>query len=429
MPQQTAVALPASPYTAGQLDRHFACSGKTQVYFAGSTCSIANSVAIDAQDRVLVAAKVGTRSGHCFGIARLLADGSADLSFGNNGSVIGQFVRGYEAMAGNIQVLADGNILVAGLHYEDANRTLPALALFDERGRPVTGFGDNGHCVIRLPGNLSQGLRDPSVPSGVPGAEVCRVQVQADGAILLLANHYFELADHVGLLIRLTPEGELDKTFNGRGFVMVRHLLMNSWLSSLMLQADGRIMVGGSISFPEQALLARYLPDGSLDERFAVDGLMTFGVHGQSAHVSQIVQLGNGDLQCLGSSRDPKHCLALKVHSNGRPDIHCNDGLPHLLHIGRSASQWTAAQLQPDGRGLAVGGTLGGVEADFLLARYLPCGQPDPGFAEGTCWVRTRFGSSLDMATSVAVQTDGGIVVGGYSLDGNYRAVVARYLG
>jgi hypothetical protein len=29
----------------------------------------------------------------------------------------------------------------------------------------------------------------------------------------------------------------------------------------------------------------------------------------------------------------------------------------------------------------------------------------------------------------VAVQADGGIVVGGYSLDGNYRAVVVRYLG
>jgi uncharacterized delta-60 repeat protein len=176
-------------------------------------------------------------------------------------------------------------------------------------------------------------------------------------------------------------------------------------------------------------LLARYLPDGSLDERFAVDGLMTFGVQGKSAHISQIVQLGNGDLQCFGSSREPMHCLALKVHSNGRPDTHCNNGQPHLLHIGRNASQWTAAQLQPDGRVLAVGGTLGGVETGFLLARYLPGGQPDPGFAEGTCWVRNRFGRSLDMATSVAIQTDGGIVVGGYSLDGNYRAVVVRYLG
>ncbi|MET0779160.1 MAG: hypothetical protein ABWZ65_27115 [Pseudomonas mandelii] len=429
MPTLTAFARPAAQRTAGLLDKSFASNGKTQVYFAGSTSSIANGVAIDSSGRILVAAKVGTRGGHCFGLARLLEDGSADLAFGAHGSVIGQFQRGHEAMAGKVLALANGNILVAGLHYEDAHRTLPALALFDAQGHPVRDFGDNGCCVIRLPGNLSQGVRDAWLPPGVPGAEACDVQVQADGRILLLANHPFELADHVGLLIRLTDAGELDTSFNGRGFVMVRHLLMNSWLSSLMVQQDGRIMVGGSINFPEEGLLARYLPDGSLDDHFAVDGFMTFSVQGHSAQVCQIVQQENGDLHCFGSSRDPMHCLALTLHSNGRPNVHCNGGQPHLLKIGRSGCQWNAAQLQPDGRVLAVGATIGGVEADFLLARYLPGGQLDPGFAEGTCWVRTRLGRSLDTATSVAVQADGGIVVGGYSLDGNYRAVVVRYLG
>lgn len=429
MPDQTVFDRPAAQYTAGHLDKSFACNGKTQVYFSASTSSIANSVAIDSSGRILVAAKVGTRGGHCFGLARLLEDGCADLAFGTRGSVVGQFQRGHEAMAGKVLILENGNILVAGLHYEDAHRTLPALALFDSQGRPVADFGDNGCCVIRLPGNLSLGVRDAWLPPGTPGAEACDVQVQADGRILLLANHHFELADHVGLLIRLTDTGELDSSFNGRGFVMVRHLLMNSWLSSLMVQRDGRIMVGGSINFPEEGLLARYLPDGSLDERFAVDGFMTFSIEGHSAQVRQIVQQENGDLQCFGSSRDPMHSLALKLHSNGRPDVHCNGGQPHLLKIGRSGCQWNAAQLQPDGRVLVVGATIGGVEADFLLARYLPGGQLDPGFAEGTCWVRTRLGRSLDTATSVAIQADGGIVVAGFSLDGNYRAVVVRYLG
>jgi hypothetical protein len=133
-------------------------------------------------------------------------------------------------------------------------------------------------------------------------------------------------------------------------------------------------------------------------------------------------------LQCFGSSRDPMHCLSLKIHSNGRPDAHCNGGQPQLLEIGHSGSQWTAAQVQPDGGVLAVGATIGGVEADFILARYRPDGQLDRSFADGMGWVRTRLGRSLDTATSLAVQGDGRIVVGGYSLDGNYRAVVARYL-
>jgi uncharacterized delta-60 repeat protein len=425
---QSVYMFPAPLDTAGKLDTSFATHGKTQVYFAGSTSSMANGITLDSQGRLLVAAKVGTPGGSRFGLARLLEDGSADLQFGYQGSVIGQFESGFEAMAGKVHVLPDGNILLAGLHYENAHRTLPALALFDQQGRPARHFGDNGRCVVRLPGNLSHGVRDAWLPPGVPGAEACDIAVQEDGRILLVANHHFELADHTGMLIRLKPDGKLDPTFNGRGFVMVRHLLLNTWLSTLRLQSDGRILVGGSINLPEEGLLARYHTDGRLDVSFAVDGFMSFTAQGQSAQVSQIVQQDNGDVLCFGSSRNPMHCLALKVHSNGRPDHHCHSGQPRLLEIGNTGCQWTAAQTQADGSILTVGATIGGVEADFILGRYRPDGQLDRNFGDGNGWVRTRLGRSLDTATSVAVQADGSVVVAGYSLDGNYKAVVARYL-
>ncbi|VVM69632.1 hypothetical protein PS662_01729 [Pseudomonas fluorescens] len=421
---------PPSPLTrndAGTLDTAFAGNGKIQVYFAGSISSMANGVAVDSQGRLLVAAKVGTPGGSRFGLARLLEDGSADLTFGHQGSVIGQFEPGFEAMAGKVVILADGRILLAGLQYENPQSSLPALALFDQDGQPVQSFADNGRCVVRLPGNLSHGVRDTWLPPGVPGAEACDVCVQPNGQILLLANHQFVLGDHVGLVIRLNADGALDCSFNGRGFVLVRHLLMNTWLSSLLVQRDGRILVGGSINFPEEGLLARYHSDGRRDDSFALDGFMSFTAQGRNAQVSQIVQQNNGDVLCFGSSRDPMQCMALKVHSNGRPDIHCNGGQPQLLEIG--GSQWTAAQRLADGSVLTFGATIGGVEADFLLARYTPDGQPDHAFGNGVGWVRTRLGRSLDTATSVAVQDDGNIVVGGYSLDGNYRAIVARYLG
>lgn len=428
MSTQTAFAYPATLSDAGTLDTSFAGTGKTQVYFAGSLSSMANGVAIDSCGRILVAAKVGMASGSRFGLARLLEDGSSDLTFGKQGSVIGQFESGFEAMAGNVLILPNGHILLAGLHYLNAHRTLPALALFDPHGAPVQTFGDNGRCVVRLPGNLSMGLRDAWLPPGVPGAEACDVRVQEDGRILLMANHHFELADHAGMLICLNIDGSLDKTFNGRGFVVVRHLLMNTWLSSLRLQHDGRILVGGAINFPEEGLLARYLPDGRLDESFAIDGFLSFNSEGRSTQVSDIVQQDNGDLYCVGSSRDPMHCLSLRLHGNGRPDSHCNGGVPQLLDIGHNGCQWTAAQALPNGCILTVGATIGGVEADFILARHLPDGQLDDSFGDGTGWVRTRLGRSLDTATSLVTHPDGAIVVGGYSLDGNYRAIVARYL-
>ena len=330
--------------TPEQLDTTFAGTGKTQVYFAGSLSSMANGVAIDHVAGCWWRQRSVRQAAAALAWPACLQDGSADLAFGKQGSVIGQFEHGFEAMAGKVQVLPDGHILVAGLHYENAHRTLPALALFDQQvGRfKVLATMAAASCACRaiFPG----ALRDAWLPPGVPGAEACDVCVQEDGRILLLANHHFELADHVGMLIRLNADGSLDDSFNGRGFVMVRHLLMNTWLSSLMVQRDGRILVGGSINFPEEGLLARYHTDGRLDDSFAVDGFMTFKARGHSAQVSQIVQHENGDLHCFGSSRDPMHCLSLKVHSNGRPDIHCNGGQPKLLEIGHSGCQWTAAQ-------------------------------------------------------------------------------------
>ncbi|WP_322617050.1 hypothetical protein [Pseudomonas sp. BIC9C] len=426
---QPAIAHSTTRNTAGTLDSTFAANGKTQVYFPDSLSSMANDVTIDAQGRLLVAAKVTMADGNCFGLARLLENGSADLTFGKQGSIIGQFEPGFEAMGAKVLVMPNGNILLAGLHYENAHRTLPALALLDQQGRLVQGFGDNGRRVVRLPGGLSLGMRDIWLPPGVPGAEACDVDVQQDGRILILANHYFELADHVGLLIRLDVEGSLDCSFNGHGFVVVRHLLMNTWLSSLTVQRDGRILVGGSINFPEEGLLARYHPDGRLDERFAVDGFMTFKAHGHGAQVSQVVQQDTGDILCVGSSHEPMHCLTFKMHGDGRPDNHCNSGHPLCLEIGRSGCQWNAAQLQPDGCLITAGATIGGVEADFIVGRYLPNGRLDGRFGAGRGFARTRVGPSLDTATCVAVQANGNIVAGGYSLHGGYKAVVTRYLG
>jgi len=193
------------------------------------------------------------------------------------------------------------------------------------------------------------------------------------------------------------------------------------------LKEDGRIVVAGSIDFPQQGLVAVYRPDGRLDERFAVDGFMAFKVHGNSAQVSQVIDFDDR-LYCFGSSRDPIRCLTFVLHSNGRPDLHCHHGQPQVLDIGPSGCQWNAAHLLPDGRIIAVGATIGGVEADFMVARYQRDGSLDPAFGDGCGWVRTRLGRSLDTANSVALQADGATVVGGYSLDGNYRAMVARYL-
>ncbi|MBC3372573.1 hypothetical protein HU762_01350 [Pseudomonas sp. SWRI92] len=424
---QSALMLATPATYPGQLDSGFADAGKAWVRFADDTSSLTTGLTIDQAGRILLAARVNTPQGCRFGLTRLTADGSIDKSFAAHGYIVGSFEKGCEATAGKVIELPDGNILLSGLHYEETNHTLPALALFDPHGRAVPGFGEAGKQVVRLCGNLSQGLRDPWLPPGVPGMEACDIRVQADGGILLLANHHFQMSDHVGVLIRLLPDGSLDSSFNSRGFVMVRRLLKNTWLGCLNLQADGSVIAGGVIDLPQRGLVVRYDSTGKLDDSFAEDGFLSIGAQGRSVMISQVVQHGNGDLQAFGSSRDPMHCLSLKIRQDGQPAHGANEDPCRLLAFGNTASQWMAAQIQPDAKVLTAGATIGGIEADFVLARHLSDGHLDPNFGQGQGWVRTRLGYSLDTATSVAAQADGKILVGGYSLHGSPKAVVMRY--
>jgi len=427
MPVQSAFAFPIPRAQAGHLDTGFAEDGKAWVRFPGNTSTLTTGLAVDHAGRILLAARVMTARGSRFGLARLTPNGMIDRDFGVNGYVIDAFAPGCEATAGKVTVLPDGNILLSGLHYESPDNTLPALALFDPHGHAVHGFGDAGRQIVRLCGNLSQGMRDPWLPPGVPGVEACDMRVQADGRIFILANHHFQTSDHVGVLIRLLPDGSLDDSFNHRGFVMVRRLLKNSWLSCLALQADGNIVVGGAIDWPQRGLMARYDCAGQLDECFGDGGFLSFTAQGRSVMVSQVVENANGDLHAFGGSRDPMHCLSVCIPRDGQPTPDNAENQCRLLAIGNHASQWTAAQVQADGKVVTAGATIGGIDADFILARHLPDGSLDPAFGQGQGWLRTRLGYSLDTATAVAVQPDGKILVGGHSLQGTSRAVLTRY--
>ncbi len=76
-----------------------------------------------------------------------------------------------------------------------------------------------------------------------------------------------------------------------------------------------------------------------------------------------------------------------------------------------------AVALQPDGATVVVGRTNhdpfdGDPNGDILVARYTPAGALDPAFGTGGTFVLASPGA-YDTAYAVALQPDGGIVVGG----------------
>src|SRR5262245_25848258 len=83
--------------------------------------------------------------------------------------------------------------------------------------------------------------------------------------------------------------------------------------------------------------------------------------------------------------------------------------------------------VQPDGKVVAAGWTIGNFGGSFALARYDEDGTLDTTFGNGGT-VTTSFGGGFQGAWSVAVQTDGKIVAAGLTNKGGLNNLaVARY--
>ena len=95
------------------------------------------------------------------------------------------------------------HILVASLHYETSSGVTHTAFIisFCAQGHRVEHLPTTGSASYACPGTCRGHTRVPGSPWR-PGGRRLRRTGQADvRKILLLANHHFELADHVGLLI------------------------------------------------------------------------------------------------------------------------------------------------------------------------------------------------------------------------------------
>ncbi len=133
----------------GLLDPTFAQRGK-QLFDLGSDTDVPGAVAVQADGKVVA---VGSSGGNV-AIVRLLANGSADLSFSGDGLLIvpGLAARQDAGAADRSEALAiqtDGKILV-GNHTTD-NKF--AITRIDTNGNVDSGFGDNGVATAGFSGN------------------------------------------------------------------------------------------------------------------------------------------------------------------------------------------------------------------------------------------------------------------------------------
>jgi uncharacterized delta-60 repeat protein len=161
-------------------------------------------------------------------IARLNPDGSLDVSFEPSLAVPHAYWAGFAA---SLAPQSDGKILVGGEFATVNGVARTNLARLNPYGRLDESFA--------------------SAPALVP---VAQVVVQDDDRILFLSG---------GGLFRLNPDGTLDETFHLPG--------LSGNVSCMALQPDGKIVVGSSAGLSwgyPPAMTLRLNVDGSLDSSF-----------------------------------------------------------------------------------------------------------------------------------------------------------------
>ena len=220
----------------------------------------------------------------------------------------------------------------------------------------------------------------------------------------------------------LAADGDLDPTFGDAGTV-VTPFPVGAFATAVTIQGDGRIVAVGAAAGPSgtgEFAIARYEPDGSLDQTFGGDGIVTTAIAGGHGDEARSVAIqANGRIVVAGTDSWERFAV-VRFRPDGTLDrSFAGDGIVRTNFTPGDDIAWDIA-IQPDGRIVAVGAA-GFGQQGFQLARYRRDGRLDPTFGHEGKVVTGYHGANT---RSVALQPNGRIVVAGYNMRG---LALARY--
>lgn len=224
----------------------FGTSGLVTTDIGGSADS-ARSIEIQSDGKIVVAGQsnLGAVNGNDFALARYNADGSLDSTFGSGGLVTTS-LGGTDDIVWGLAVEPDGQIVAAGYTGTISNFTSHdvALARYNDNGALDAGFGTGGIALTDMGGD-DYGFG---------------VAVQSDGNLIVAGRSSSTGGGDIALL-SYSSNGTLDGTFGSGGIVTTDIAGSTDEATGLVIQPDGKIVVGGGGVQPTTSFdfaIARY---------------------------------------------------------------------------------------------------------------------------------------------------------------------------
>ncbi len=253
--------------------------------------------------------------------------------------------------------------------------------------------------------------------------------VQADGKLLMAGS-----AGVLNYLVRLQSDGTLDLTFGaGTGYTTFDSGVVSSFLD-VIVQPDQKILLAGVMkpsANVSEMFVARYLPNGTLDNQFGGDydanlirdGFYRSQVGAKYGGARKVLALANGSIVLSGyfwnemgtitTTDDNEDLALLKLTPQG--DLDTNFGTAGLVRLDLEAgSREVARDLaeQPDGKIVVVGSKYKSPSHRFTMLRLLANGALDTTFADQGILLLDSNGWVLEW-NAVTIQGDGKIVAVG----------------
>lgn len=288
----------------GALDPSFGASGIVNLAL-GAGEGEGRAVLVQPDGKIVIAGSAKGATGFDYSFARLNADGSPDLSFGGgDGKELVEIGPEFER-AEAVALGPGGRIVATGEARLPGEVDAAGIAVLGSNGLPDPGyFGGDGAITITTM---------PKSDEGVAAA------LLADGRVLI-ADANGAGAGKGFTLVQLLPAGTPDPAFGGGdGLVEVPvpgTSTAGGRVSDFALLADGRIVASGygfddvgSPAKPDGKMaVARFLPDGQLDESFGNKGWFTNQLGAEDDSAERIAVAPNGKLVLAGpylASGDP----------------------------------------------------------------------------------------------------------------------------
>ncbi len=255
--------------------------------------------------------------------------------------------------------------------------------------------------------------------------------IQKDGKIIL-AGFTDNGVNEDFAICRFNTNGLLDTLFGKNGKVITPIGPEYDIANSVKLQSNSKIIVAGHIGneTDEDFALVRYNQDGSIDKSFGKEGIAITSIEKPSDIIVGIQILPDDKIIAAGKTFDGKQSnfAITKYLQNGQIDTQFGDSGIVITDIENSDATATSIVIQKDGK-IIIGGDLKkGIYTDFVIVRYLPNGLLDTTFGKKGI-VITSFSDKNDNLTSLLIQPDDKIIASGHVFNNDFSDLAfVRYL-